>query len=163
VVGRALRVLGTLERAQGVERLRESVALLERSTAKLELAFALSALGAALRRGRTPTEARDPLRRALELAERCGAKPLAEQARAELYAAGGRPRRTALTGIESLTASERRVAELAAEGRTNKEIAQALFVTLKTVELHLSHAYRKLGIRSRRELEGALASPPEGG
>jgi DNA-binding CsgD family transcriptional regulator len=163
VVGRALRVLGTLERAQGVERLRESVALLERSTAKLELAFALSGLGAALRRGRTPTEARDPLRRALELADRCDAKPLAEQARAELYAAGGRPRRTALTGVESLTASERRVAELAAEGRTNKEIAQALFVTLKTVELHLSHAYRKLGIRSRRELDAALASPPRGG
>ena len=56
------------------------------------------------------------------------------------------------TGVESLTASERRVAELAAEGRTNKQIAQALYVTLKTVELHLSNAYRKLGIRSRREL-----------
>jgi DNA-binding CsgD family transcriptional regulator len=160
VVGRALRVLGTLEREQGADRLRESVELLERSTAKLELAFALCGLGTALRRGRMPTEARNPLRRSVELADRCGAKPLAEQARAELYAAGGRPRRTALTGVESLTASERRVAELAAVGRTNKEIAQALFVTLKTVELHLSHAYRKLGIRSRRQLDRALAPPP---
>ena len=159
VVGRALRVLGTLEREQGVEHLREGVEVLERSTAKLELAFALLALGTALRRGRTPTEAREPLRRALELADRCDAKPLAEQARAELYAAGGRPRRTALTGVESLTASERRVAGLAAEGRTNKEIAQALFVTLKTVELHLSHAYRKLGIRSRRGLSSVLGAP----
>jgi DNA-binding NarL/FixJ family response regulator len=158
VVGRTLRLLGTLEREQGVERLREAVELLEGSTAKLELALALVALGTALRRGRTPTEARDPLRRALELADRCDAKPLAEQARTELHAAGGRPRRSALTGTESLTASERRVAELAAEGRTNKEIAQSLFVTLKTVELHLSHAYRKLGIRSRHGLSAALGA-----
>jgi DNA-binding NarL/FixJ family response regulator len=156
VVGRSLRVLGTLEREDGLERLRESVVLLEQSTAKLELAQALVALGATLRRRRSPTEARQALARALELAGRSGAGPLAEQARTELYAAGGRPRRTALTGVESLTASERRVAELAVDGRTNKEIAQALFVTLKTVELHLSHAYRKLGIRSRRELAPAL-------
>ncbi|MGD9572699.1 MAG: helix-turn-helix transcriptional regulator, partial [Thermoleophilia bacterium] len=74
----------------------------------------------------------------------------------ELYAAGARPRTPALAGAEALTASERRVAALAAEGRTNKEIAQALFVTLKTVEVHLSHAYRKLGIASRRELGAAL-------
>jgi DNA-binding CsgD family transcriptional regulator len=162
-VGRTLRLLGTLEREQGVERLRESVELLERSTAKLELAFALLALGSALRRGRTPTEARGPLGRALELAGRYDAIPLAEQARTELYAAGGRPRRTALAGAESLTASERRVAELAAEGRTNKEIAQSLFVTLKTVELHLSHAYRKLGIRTRHGLSAALGARPQGG
>jgi DNA-binding CsgD family transcriptional regulator len=158
IVGRALRVLGTLERDRGLEHLRESVELLERSTAKLELAFALTALGAALRRRREPSEAREPLRRALELAVRCGATPLSEQVRSELHAAGGRPRRTALTGVESLTASERRVADLAAEGRTNKEIAQALYVTPKTVELHLSHAYAKLGIRSRRQLDQALAS-----
>lgn len=158
VVGRALRVLGVLERERGIEHLREAVELLERSTARLELGFALHGLGAALRRHRKPTEAREPLRRALELADRCGAEPLAAQARAELHAAGGRPRRTALGGVESLTPSERRVADLAAEGRTNKEIAQTLYVTPKTVELHLSQAYRKLGIRSRRELGAALAA-----
>jgi DNA-binding CsgD family transcriptional regulator len=160
VVGRSWRVLGTLKGEQGIDDLRQAVELLERSTAKLELAFALAALGATLRRRRRPTEAREPLRRALELADRCGAKPLAGQARSELHAAGGRPRRTALSGVQSLTASERRVADMAAEGRTNNEIAQALFVTLKTVELHLSNAYRKLGIRSRRELGGALAEQP---
>jgi DNA-binding CsgD family transcriptional regulator len=159
-LGRTLRVLGTLERDDGLDRLREAVDVLEGSTARLEHAKALAALGTALRRGRKPTEAREPLRRALELADRCDAKPLAEQARTELHAAGGRPRRSALTGAESLTASERRVAELAAEGRTNKEIAQALFVTLKTVELHLSHAYRKLGIRSRHGLSAALGARP---
>ncbi|HEX2125579.1 MAG TPA: AAA family ATPase [Thermoleophilaceae bacterium] len=161
VVGRSLRVLGTLERERGIDRLREAVELLERSTAKLQLGFALFALGAALRRLRKPSEAREPLRRALELADRCGAGPLAGQARAELYAAGGRPRRTALSGVESLTASERRVAELAAKGGTNKDIAQTLYVTLKTVERHLSSAYGKLGIRSRRELSQALPSRAE--
>jgi DNA-binding CsgD family transcriptional regulator len=68
-----------------------------------------------------------------------------------------RPRREALSGVESLTPSERRVADLAAAGRTNRDVAQELFVTPKTVEVHLSNAYRKLGIRSRRELAGALA------
>ena len=158
IVGRSLRVLGTLQGAQGLADLQAAVGLLERSTAKLELAFALFALGATLRRERKATEARDPLRRALDLADRCDARPLAAQARSELYAAGGRPRRTALRGVEALTASERRVADLAAEGRSNKQIAQTLYVTLKTVELHLSNAYRKLDIRSRRELGRALAS-----
>jgi DNA-binding CsgD family transcriptional regulator len=156
VVGRPLRLLGTLEGEGGIDHLREAVDLLERSTAKLELAFALFRLGAALRRGRGPTEAREPLRQALELADRCGAAPLAAQARAELHAAGARPRTTALSGVGSLTASERRVADLAAEGRSNKEIAQELYVTPKTVEVHLSNAYRKLDIRSRRELARVL-------
>ena len=160
VVGRSLRVLGALERDSGIDRLHEAVELLGRSTARLEHAHALYALGAAMRRARQTTEAREPLRRALDLAERCGAEPLAEQARSELHAAGGRPRTTALSGVESLTASERRVAALAAEGRTNKEIAQALYVTLKTVELHLTNTYRKLGIRSRHELAAALADGP---
>ena len=88
-----------------------------------------------------------------------GAVPLAERARAELGAAGLRPRAMALKGVGALTASERRVADLAAEGQTNKDIAQALYVTPKTVEVHLSNSYRKLGIRSRRELAEALAAP----
>jgi DNA-binding NarL/FixJ family response regulator len=61
-----------------------------------------------------------------------------------------------LSGLESLTPSERRVAELAAQGPTNREIAQALFVTPKTVEVHLSHVYRKFGISSRSQLASAL-------
>lgn len=158
-LGRTLRVLGTLERDDGLERLREAVAVLESSTARLEHARALAALGSALRRARRPSEARDPLRRALELAGACGADALCEHVRAELHATGVRPRRDALHGAASLTPSERRVADLAAAGRTNREIAQELYVTPKTVEVHLSNAYRKLGIRSRRELGDALGAP----
>jgi DNA-binding NarL/FixJ family response regulator len=97
-----------------------------------------------------------PLRRALELAEACGAQSLVDHVRSELAAAGAKPRTAALGGIEALTPSERRVVGLAAEGQTNRDIAQALYVTPKTVEVHLSNSYRKLGIRSRRELAGAL-------
>ena len=105
-----------------------------------------------------PADAREPLRRALELAVACSATGLAEHVRTELYAAGARPRTDARSGAAALTASERRVADLAAGGETNRDIAQTLYVTPKTVEVHLSNAYRKLGIRSRRELAGALAA-----
>ena len=155
-IARTLRILGTLERDDGLPRLEEAAALLERSTDRLEHAKALFALGGAIRRARQPTEAREPLRRALEQAAACGADGLVEEIRAELAAAGAQPRTTALSGIEALTPSERRVAGLAAEGHTNKDIAQTLYVTPKTVEVHLSNAYRKLGIRSRRELGGAM-------
>ena len=128
------------------------------SPLKLELAVALAALGGAIRRARRPSDARDPLRRAYELAEACGAEPLAAAIRTELHATGARPRSAALSGPASLTASERRVADLAAAGQTNKQIAQELFVTPKTVEVHLSNAYRKLDISGRRELAGALGS-----
>jgi DNA-binding CsgD family transcriptional regulator len=158
-VSRALRLLGMLERGEGLDHLREAVAAVEGSPARLEHAKSLAALGTGLRHARRPGEAREPLRRALELAEACGAESLADGIRSELYAAGGRPRTAALTGVDALTASELRVATLAAEGQTNREIAQALFVTPKTVEVHLSNAYRKLGIRSRRELAGELATP----
>jgi DNA-binding CsgD family transcriptional regulator len=156
-VGRSLRVLGAVRGQAGLADLEEAVALLEGTPERLELAKALAALGTAMRLARRPTDAREPLRRALELATVCGAEPLAEHARTELHAAGVRPRREALSGVESLTPSERRVADLAAAGRTNRDVAQELFVTPKTVEVHLSNAYRKLGIRSRRELAGALA------
>jgi DNA-binding CsgD family transcriptional regulator len=155
-VGRSLALLGRLERSAGIARLEEAVQLLRESSAKLELTTALLSLGSALRRERRPTQARDPLREALELAEKLGAEPVAAQARSELYAAGGRPRTVALSGAASLTPSERRVVDLAVDGRTNKEIAQALYVTPKTVEVHLSNAYRKLDIRSRRDLQQAL-------
>ena len=155
-VGPVLRVLGSLRQEEGTALLEEAVTVLERSHARLELAKALAELGSALRRDRRPSDAREPLRRALELADACGADALVEHVRSELYATGSRPRTTALGGVDALTASERRVAGFAADGQSNRDIAQALFVTPKTVEVHLSSAYRKLGIRSRRELAEAL-------
>jgi DNA-binding NarL/FixJ family response regulator len=128
----------------------------EDSPARYERARSLTELGAALRRAGHRRDARGPLRQALDAAHRCGAITLARRARQELLAAGARPRRTALTGLDSLTASQRRVAQLAAEGLANREIAQALFVTLRTVEMHLTHAYQKLGIGSREALPAAL-------
>jgi DNA-binding CsgD family transcriptional regulator len=116
-------------------------------------------IGAALRRSGRPVEAREPLRVALDLAHRCGAADLEDHALAELRAAGGRPRRLATSGAGSLTPSERRVAGLAAAGSTNREIADALFVTISTVEFHLRHTFRKLGIVSRRQLGEALGLP----
>jgi DNA-binding CsgD family transcriptional regulator len=155
-IGRCLRELGELEGS--IERLTEAVDILAGASARLEYARALAALGGALRRARRPTEAREPLRQALELASTCGADGMIEHVRSELYASGARPRRQALAGVESLTPSERRVANLAASGRTNRDIAQELYVTPKTIEVHLSNAYRKLGVPSRRELAAALSA-----
>jgi DNA-binding CsgD family transcriptional regulator len=157
-LGRTLRILGQLERQEGMEHLKEAVEVLDGAPARLELAKALCALGTAIRLGRKPSDAREPLQRAIELATACGAEPVVERARSELYATGARPRRDALKGVESLTPSERRVADLAAEGNSNREIAQTLFVTPKTVEVHLSNTYRKLEIKGRRELPAALAA-----
>jgi DNA-binding CsgD family transcriptional regulator len=136
--------------------------VLEQSPGRLEHAYALTDLGAALRRGNRRTEARDQLRSGLELAQRCGATRLAERAHEELVAAGARPRRLVMSGVESLTPSERRTAALAAEGLTNKEIAQTLFVTPRTVEMHLSNAFRKLDIATRTQLPAALAASAPG-
>jgi DNA-binding CsgD family transcriptional regulator len=102
------------------------------------------------------TEARKLLE-ALDAACRKGARPLAEQAQTELRATGARPRRVVLTGLDSLTASERRIAELASQGLTNREIAQSLFVTSRTVEGHLTSVFRKLRLDSRNELPAVLA------
>jgi DNA-binding CsgD family transcriptional regulator len=156
-LGAALRVAGLVEGGrQGLALLEEAVEVLAASPAKLEHAKALTELGAALRRANRRSEAREQLRRAVELATICGALPLVQRAETELLATGARPRRVSLRGVESLTPSERRVAEMAAEGPTNREIAQALFVTPKTVEVHLSSVYRKLGISSRSQLPAAL-------
>jgi DNA-binding CsgD family transcriptional regulator len=159
-LARALRILGTLERDDGLGRLREAVAVAAGSVARLEYAKALVALGESLRRARQPAQAREPIRVGLELAGVLGAEALVARARQELRAAGARPRTTARTGIASLTPSERRVAERAAAGQTNRAIAEALFVTTKTVELHLHNVYRKLGVRSRVELSGTLDARP---
>jgi DNA-binding CsgD family transcriptional regulator len=156
-IGMALRARGLVQGGtEGLELLGEAAAVLAASPARLEEARALADLGAALRRANRRTAAREPLRRALDLADACGAVPLAERIRHELRAAGGRPRRARITGVESLTASERRVATMAADGLSNPEIARALFVTRKTVETHLANAYGKLGIHSRGELPAAL-------
>jgi DNA-binding NarL/FixJ family response regulator len=144
---------------QGLALLREAVEVLTDSPAKLEHAKARTELGAALRRANRRSEAREQLRHALELATICSATSLAARAESELLATGARPRRIALSGVDSLTPSERRVAEMAAEGPTNREIAQALFVTQRTVEVHLTSIYRKLAISSRSQLAAALAEP----
>ena len=161
VVGAAQRGLGLAKGAEGLADLEEAVRTLAESPARLEHARALVDLGAALRRDGKRKEARDPLREGLEAARRCGATALVESAHAELVTAGARPRRLMFSGAESLTASERRVAAMAADGQSNRDIAQALFVTVKTVETHLSRAYNKLGISSREELAEALAEPTE--
>jgi DNA-binding CsgD family transcriptional regulator len=125
---------------------------------RLEYAKALVELGGALRRANKRSEAREQLRLGLELAHKLGATGLEDRAQTELAATGARPRRLMLSGLESLTPSERRVAEMAAENMTNKDIAQALFVTPKTVEVHLSSVYRKLEISSRAQLPDALGA-----
>jgi DNA-binding CsgD family transcriptional regulator len=157
-LGIALRAAGLARGGpEGVALLRESVAALDGSPALLERARSLAELGAALRRDGQRAAARGPLAGALELAARCGARPLAARAREELKATGARPRRPWRTGMEALTPSELRVARLAAEGRTNREIAYELYVTLKTVEGHLARAYAKLEITGRGQLARALA------
>ena len=147
--------------ADGTAQVREAVATLAESGASLEHARACVELGAALRRSGERERCRAPLRRGLDLAYHYGATGLAELARADLRAAGARVRRPALAGIEALTPSERHVADLVAQGMTNREAAQALFVTEKTVEAHLGSAYRKLGIHSRAQLAHRLHAPNE--
>ena len=141
---------------QGLSLLRESVDALELSNARLERARSLTELGAMLRRRNRRMEAREFLRDALDAAHRVGARMLAERAATELRASGGRPRRIVLSGLDALTASERRVAELAGQGLSNREIAQTLFVTNRTVEGHLTNVFRKLRLDSRTKLNAAL-------
>ena len=150
----APRAIGIALSAAGLHR--QAVATLERTEARLELARAYAALGTALRRADRDEDAREPLRLAVDLAHRCGATALEEDALAALRATGARPRRRLATGAGALTRSERRVVELAAAGHLNREIAEKLVVTLATVEYHLRNAYRKLGIASRTQLAAAL-------
>ena len=133
--------------------------MLERSSAALSRARALVALGAALRRANRRADAREPLSAGRELAHACAADALAARAHEELLATGARPRSIMRSGFDALTPSERRAVRLAAEGATNREIAAELYVTVKTVEDHLSSAYRKLDVRSRRELAAKLPGP----
>lgn len=158
-IGIALRRCGLLATGNDrIELLEKSVAVLDNTPMRLELAHSLAELGAALRRTGACIAARSPLRRALDIADRCGATPLMARTRDEALAAGARPRRPRTTGVHALTPSELRVARLAAQSLTNRDIAQALFITSKTVSDHLSSAYRKLNIASRDQLALAMAA-----
>ena len=163
-VGIALRTSGILapDPADGLACLRESVETLEHSPARLEQARSLVELGSALRRMNRRTDAREPLERGFELANECGAQRLVRRAQHELIASGGR-RRAEFARGKTLTASELRVAQLAATGASNAEIAQTLFVSPKTIETHLAHVYAKLGLAgagSRWRLADALDPSP---
>ncbi len=158
-LGCTLRVAGLItEGRPGLALLAEAVAVLECSAAALERARALTDLGAACRRAGQFAAARQILHRASQAAHDLGATPLASRAREELRAAGGRrrsPRHHA--GPAALTPTERRVAQLAADGLGTPEIARTLYVSPKTIEWHLDHVYRKLAIRSRHQLPAALS------
>lgn len=159
VTGVALRARGVITGGSaGADMLRESVRLLEPSTARFSYAQALADYGALVRQNGLPSEARSVLQQAVSVAKQCGAIAVEGFAQEELRAAGYRAESRASHGLEALTRSERRVADLAAEGMTNKEIAARLFVGLRTVEVHLSNAYHKLGISGRAGLAEALGA-----
>ncbi|MDQ3569476.1 MAG: AAA family ATPase [Actinomycetota bacterium] len=159
VLGAALRTAGLLQRGgDGIGLLEAAVEALAGSSARLLHAKALADLGAALRRSRQPSAARDPLRLAVDIGRQCAADRLVAFAIEELRATGARPRRERLTGVDALTPSERRVARLAAAGQTNQQIAQQLFLTVRTIEMHVSNALSKLAITSRRQLAAVLDS-----
>jgi DNA-binding CsgD family transcriptional regulator len=154
----ALRVMGLCQTGEaGIETLQAAVRLGHSGPPRLETIRALVDLGAALRRANQRVACRQPLQLAVDTAQRSGASAIQARARTELAATGARPRRDGLlSGPASLTPSERRIAERAATGESNRDIARALFVTPKTVEYHLRNVYRKLGIEKRRELSQAL-------
>ena len=156
-IGEALRVRALLLAGdEMVDAAREAVEVLAASDLQLAHARALIDLGAALRRGGHRRDARGPLREGLDLANRCGSTLETDRAMDELRAAGARPRRPAVRGVDSLSAQERRIASMATEGLSNREIAEALFLTRRTVEMHLTGAYRKLGVSGRGELAAVL-------
>jgi len=157
-LARALRVQALAAGGHdGTALLHQSVAMARNSPSSLELALSLVELGAAERRANHPAAAREPLEEGMSLAHQCGARALQDRALAELLATGARPRRPPASGRDSLTPSELRIAGLAGDGQTNRQIAQRLFITQKTVETHLAHAFRKLQIGSRAQIPAALA------
>jgi DNA-binding CsgD family transcriptional regulator len=161
LLAEALRVMGLVTGGPpGLALLGEAVAAAGAGESPLEQAHARTALGGALRRAGRRSEARQPLREAVEIALAKGAGAIARTAHEELLATGAKPRRLRQSGAEALTATERRVAAMAAEGLSNREIAQALFVSEKTVETHLGNTYRKLGIKARTHLTETLIANP---
>jgi DNA-binding CsgD family transcriptional regulator/tetratricopeptide (TPR) repeat protein len=159
VIGRALRARGLVAGgSEGIDMLRAACDALAATDCRLEHLRARIDLGAALRRSGARREAREVLAGARADAEALGCRALAERAAQESSASGARPRRVPVRGVQSLTPSERRIAELAAAGLTNREIAAELFLTAKTVEWHLGHVFTKLEIHRRRELAAALSA-----
>jgi DNA-binding CsgD family transcriptional regulator len=160
--GVALLVRGVVgpgrDRVSDLER---AVSVLQGTPARLDLARATIELGSGLRRAGRRTDARRRLEQGADLAHRCGADALSARAREELVALGARPRRTAFSGVAALTASELRVARLAAEGLTNREIAQRVIVSVKTVAGQLTSVYRKLDVHDRVALASMLAGAAE--
>jgi DNA-binding CsgD family transcriptional regulator len=163
----APRSLGTAYRAMAVSALDlneritwlgDSVEVLKDSPARLEAAESMIGLGAALVERQDLDRARNLLREGATIASTCKAHRLVETAGLHLRAAGARPRRLGSTGVDSLTPAEVRAVSMAAANATNREIAEQLFVNTKTIEGHLSRAYKKLGITSRSELAGVLKS-----
>jgi len=152
----ALRCLARVRGGNDVDLLEQAAALLDEGASPLIRTKVLRDLGAALRRANRRSDARGPLLEALDLASRMRSQRLVDDITAELAAAGMHPRRSAQTGVDAMTASEHRIAALAATGLSNPEIAQTLFITRKTVEKHLASTFRKLGIASRTDLAGAL-------
>jgi len=152
-LGNALRHRALTEsNDQALDTFRAAIAALENTEAKLQLAHAHSGLGQRLRRVGQRVDARHHLTIGLDLAHRCGATRLEAETREELAMAGARPRRPAVSGVESLTPTELRVAQLAAQGRSNRDIAEMIFVSRNTVAWHLRNVYRKLQIDSREQL-----------
>ena len=159
--GRALWVAGQVAGDhEGLASLNEAATVLTGSPARLELARTLIELGAALQRVGRHNESRENFRRGIELAQICGATPLIERASSELRASGARPLQIAPSGPDALTPSERRVAELATAGYSDRDIAQTLFITANTVEMHHAATYHKLGITGRDDLTGVSLSCP---
>ena len=157
-LARALRLQGlTLGGQDGTALLQQSVEVARTSPGRLELALSLVELGTAERRANRKIASRELLEEGMALAHQCGARALEDRALQELLATGARPRRPPATGRDTLTPSELRIADLAGAGQTNRQIAQRLFVTQKTVEGHLARAFRKLRIDSRAQLPAAMS------
>jgi DNA-binding NarL/FixJ family response regulator len=158
-IGRALHVLALVDSPEHrLELLEEAVLHLDSSPRRLLYADALVELGRALRKQGTLERARAALMQGADLAFRCRAASLQASALTELRLSGARPRRLAVTGADALTPSERHVVQRAAQGLTNAQIASELYLAEKTVEGHLIRAFRKLGVRSRRQLSEILNS-----
>jgi DNA-binding NarL/FixJ family response regulator len=158
---RASALVATRDRR--IELLERAVRVTATAPARLQHGYALYDLGCALRRANRQVEARGPLRACLDLANAGGATRLAGKSMIELHAAGARPRRAATRGPAALTTAEHQVATLAASGYTNRQIAQRLTLSRRTIETHLAHTYQKLDIHSRAELRGRLlAGTPSG-
>jgi DNA-binding CsgD family transcriptional regulator len=157
-LGIALRVAALTQAPVDLALLTESAGALEASAARLEHARSLIELGAALRRSGARRDASERLTLGANTAAQVRAEPLLSQARDELRALGMRPRRLGANGIDALSPAELRVAQLAAEGLSNKEIAQTIFITVNTVQTHLSRVYSKLDISTRSALPDALGT-----